>query len=835
MTNVFSSGGSGFQNAVGFSANSGFQSTAVGGQRVSGGGFSSGRPTSLAVGGQRFGGAGQFGSSQLGPNRFGTFSGGSGGQFGNAGGFSNGVSGSNFGGATFSDFNSGRFNGGSFNSDSSVGGSSGASFQNTGQFTGGAFGGSGARFPSRDPGTADCYDDRFALEETGRRLRSNLVTNVISVSSLSQCEDECIRSSTFICKALSYRYSSSSSSSASLDNCELSSHSLDEARSGDSPYEMDRDYDFYRRVRSRSCSGSSSPAPGAATGASSSSAFNTAVGGSFGGFQSSKGGFSTSVSGSQGSFGGGSGGLAGISGGNSIVRPVGGVISGGGGFPSASGIGGSSGGGVFPGGAGGVSEGGFISTDGGDVTASCDENGMELTLAANAPFYGRIYTFRHYDQCSVVGRGERIISLRITSDGNFPACGTQRFGDVMQNIVVVQFSEFVQTRFDKRYNLTCYFQGPGEAVVTSGYISASPGQLTPIIDLPAREVLDSRVRLSILYDGRPTTTIAVGDPLLFRLETQTGANLVSDIFASNVIARDPYSGRSVQLIDQFGCPTDPRLFPGLELSREGNGLSARFNAFKIPQSNYLLFEATVRPCRDRCRPARCAVDGREEPSFGRRRRALADSSSSNSTLDSNIELPDPADLRVEPQDEDVGPHLVDGADEEHVKRLFNVYYSRDEITSDRLTSGSGGSSSGVGEPPVCMPPAEYYAMVVALVLLVSFVFLSVLMTFWWYRRSRAIHYKNQQADMACAPPSAAPRSEGSNLFGRTAPALSSGVFRFLQARSGGMAGGFSSQTRRLATPDTTSPRVKLGDPSEPIYTDPALFEKATNSRNTHDI
>lgn len=83
----------------------------------------------------------------------------------------------------------------------------------------------------------------------------------------------------------------------------------------------------------------------------------------------------------------------------------------------------------------------------------------------------------------------------------------------------------------------------------------SPGQLTPIIDLPAREVLDSRVRLSILYDGRPTTTIAVGDPLLFRLETQTGANLVSDIFASNVIARDPYSGRSVQLIDQFGSVT----------------------------------------------------------------------------------------------------------------------------------------------------------------------------------------------------------------------------------------------------------------------------------------
>ena len=47
-----------------------------------------------------------------------------------------------------------------------------------------------------------------------------------------------------------------------------------------------------------------------------------------------------------------------------------------------------------------------------------------------------------------------------------------RDGETMQNIVVVQFSDVVQTDYDKRFNLTCYFQGPGEAVVTSGYLSA---------------------------------------------------------------------------------------------------------------------------------------------------------------------------------------------------------------------------------------------------------------------------------------------------------------------------------------------------------------------------
>lgn len=47
-----------------------------------------------------------------------------------------------------------------------------------------------------------------------------------------------------------------------------------------------------------------------------------------------------------------------------------------------------------------------------------------------------------------------------------------QYGDTMTNIVVVQFSDYVQTGRDKRFNLTCLFRGPGEAVVTSGYIGA---------------------------------------------------------------------------------------------------------------------------------------------------------------------------------------------------------------------------------------------------------------------------------------------------------------------------------------------------------------------------
>lgn len=115
----------------------------------------------------------------------------------------------------------------------------------------------------------------------------------------------------------------------------------------------------------------------------------------------------------------------------------------------------------------------------------------------------------------------------------------------------------------------------------------------------------------------------MGDPLTFRLEAQDGYNHVTDIFATNVVARDPYSGRSIQLIDRFGCPVDPFVFPELDKLRDGDTLEARFNAFKIPESNFLVFEATVRSCREGCQPAYCpGPAGRQEPSFGRRRRSL---------------------------------------------------------------------------------------------------------------------------------------------------------------------------------------------------------------------
>lgn len=57
----------------------------------------------------------------------------------------------------------------------------------------------------------------------------------------------------------------------------------------------------------------------------------------------------------------------------------------------------------------------------------------------------------------------------------------------------------------------------------------------------------------------------------------------------------------------FRCAVDSFVFPELGLSRSGDSLEARFNAFKIPESNFLVFEATVKTCREGCQPVRISL------------------------------------------------------------------------------------------------------------------------------------------------------------------------------------------------------------------------------------
>lgn len=51
---------------------------------------------------------------------------------------------------------------------------------------------------------------------------------------------------------------------------------------------------------------------------------------------------------------------------------------------------------------------------------------MEFTLYTPEGFYGRIYTFGHYDRCFFRGSGGTVNILKISGIQSQPSCGSQR-------------------------------------------------------------------------------------------------------------------------------------------------------------------------------------------------------------------------------------------------------------------------------------------------------------------------------------------------------------------------------------------------------------------------
>lgn len=71
------------------------------------------------------------------------------------------------------------------------------------------------------------------------------------------------------------------------------------------------------------------------------------------------------------------------------------------------------------------------------------------------------------------------------------------------------------------------------------------------------------------------------------------------------------------------CTVDPVLFENF-LTEDGDLLRAKFQAFKFPETNFVLFKGIVRVCLDRCTGVRCSNG---QVGFGRKKKRSLDEES----------------------------------------------------------------------------------------------------------------------------------------------------------------------------------------------------------------
>ena len=150
--------------------------------------------------------------------------------------------------------------------------------------------------------------------------------------------------------------------------------------------------------------------------------------------------------------------------------------------------------------------------------------------------------------------------------------------------------------------------------------------------------------------------VAPGTPLEMIIYLDDESKHVYGLLASFMKVTDN-TNRQQEVIVLNGCSIDPYIFGNFESNDGGDSISAKFRAFKFPESNYVMFIGTVNVCLDKCQETPC---GNGIYALGRRRRRRKRSLPMEMPKDPNkvFEIEMMAYLRIGYSDEELAKHRI---------------------------------------------------------------------------------------------------------------------------------------------------------------------------------
>ncbi|CAD7076855.1 unnamed protein product [Hermetia illucens] len=156
----------------------------------------------------------------------------------------------------------------------------------------------------------------------------------------------------------------------------------------------------------------------------------------------------------------------------------------------------------------------------------------------------------------------------------------------------------------KRDVLPAGFQEAEDLDITMSYTKNAP---EPIIDVGVRQ------------GGQRVTgelNVSPGTPLVMEIFLDKTSAPVYGLGVTYMEVTDTKNQEETIIFN--GCSIDPYLFENFN-TVDGDFLSAKFRAFKFPESTYVQFRATVNVCLDKCQGTSCSNG---QIGYGRRRREI---------------------------------------------------------------------------------------------------------------------------------------------------------------------------------------------------------------------
>lgn len=112
--------------------------------------------------------------------------------------------------------------------------------------------------------------------------------------------------------------------------------------------------------------------------------------------------------------------------------------------------------------------------------------------------------------------------------------------------------------------------------------------------------------------------VSPGTPLEMIIYLDDVSSRVYGLLTTFLRVTDNTPRKQEEVIILNGCSIDPYIFSNFETEDDGKSLSAKFRAFKFPDSNYVLFVGTVNVCLKSCLGVQC---GEGQIGYGRKRRS----------------------------------------------------------------------------------------------------------------------------------------------------------------------------------------------------------------------
>ncbi|KAG7210031.1 hypothetical protein KM043_011609 [Ampulex compressa] len=160
----------------------------------------------------------------------------------------------------------------------------------------------------------------------------------------------------------------------------------------------------------------------------------------------------------------------------------------------------------------------------------------------------------------------------------------------------------------RRSVLPAEFKEPDEIDIREEIFGAAP---VPILGVGVRQG-------GTLVTGE--LNVSPGTPLQMEIFLDNDSAPIYGLLVTYMLVTDTKSQEETIIIN--GCSVDPYLFENFN-TVDGDFLTAKFRAFKFPESTYVQFRGTVNVCLDKCQGIECSNG---QVGFGRKRRAIEVSS-----------------------------------------------------------------------------------------------------------------------------------------------------------------------------------------------------------------